>query len=80
MALGFIPSVEFSMRTITLKAARIMGSMGGTGEFEKVLDFAIKHPDVARQLITHQIPFEDYHRAFEVAADRKHAMKVLIKF
>ncbi len=80
MALGFIPSVEFSMKTITLKAARIMGSIGGSGEFEPVLEFILNQPDVARQVISHQIPFEDYGQAFEIAADRKKAMKVLLKF
>ena len=80
MALGFIPSIEFSLKTVTFKAARIMGSMGGTGDFEAVLDFIHKRADVARQLITHQIPFEDYAKAFELAADRKNAIKVLIKF
>jgi threonine dehydrogenase-like Zn-dependent dehydrogenase len=80
MALGFIPSIEFSLKTVTFKAARIMGSMGGTGDFEAVLDFIHRHADTARQLITHQIPFEDYAKAFELAADRKNAIKVLIKF
>jgi threonine dehydrogenase-like Zn-dependent dehydrogenase len=80
MALGFIPAIEFSMKTITLKAARIMGSMGGTGEFERVLDFTLNYPDVAGQMITHQVPFVDYAQAFELASDREQAMKVLIKF
>lgn len=80
MALGFIPSIEFSLKTITLKAARVMGSMGGTGQFETVLDFTLKYPDIARQLITHQVPFVDFHQAFELATDRKNAMKVLLKF
>jgi L-iditol 2-dehydrogenase len=80
MALGFIPSVEFSMKTITFKAAHIMGSMGGTGEFEQVLTFTLKHPDIARQLISHRIPFEDYDKAFEIASDRRNSMKVLINF
>ena len=80
MALGFMPSVEFSMKTITLKAARLMGSMGGTGEFEAVLDFTLNHPEIAGQLITHQIPFEQYAQAFEIASDRRRAMKVLVRF
>lgn len=80
MALGFIPSVEFSPKQITLKAARIMGSIGGTGEFERVLGFALEYPDLARQLITHQVPFEDYPKAFDLAQDRRRSMKVLIHF
>jgi L-iditol 2-dehydrogenase len=80
MAIGFIPSVEFNMKTITFKAANIMGSIGGTGQFEDVLDFALSHAGIARQLITHQLPFEDVHKAFEIASDRKDSMKVLINF
>jgi len=80
MALGFIPSVELSLKTVTLKAARIMGSIGGTGEFETVLDFITQYPNVAEQIISHRIPFENYTQAFEIAADRKKAMKVLLQF
>ena len=80
VALGFIPSVEFSMKQITLKAARIMGSIGGTGEFESALDFALKHPDLAGELVTHKVPFQDFETAFELALDRINAMKVLIQF
>jgi threonine dehydrogenase-like Zn-dependent dehydrogenase len=80
MALGFIPAVEFSMKQITLKAARIMGSMGGTGEFERVLAFALKHPALAGQLVSHRFSFREYDQAFESALDRRNAMKVLIHF
>jgi len=80
MALGFIPSVEFSLKKITFEAACIMGSIGGTGEFEEVLDSISRHPHIARQIITHQISFESYDKAFEIASDRKNSMKVLIHF
>jgi len=80
MALGFLPSIEFSLKQITLKAARIMGSIGGTGDFERVLAFAHQHPHLAAELVSHRIPFREYERAFELAQDRKKAMKVLIVF
>ena len=80
MALGFLPSVEFSLKQITLKAARIMGSIGGTGDFERVLAFTLQHPHLAEELVSHRIPFRDYERAFELAQDRKKAMKVLVIF
>jgi threonine dehydrogenase-like Zn-dependent dehydrogenase len=80
MALGFIPSVQLGLKQVTFKAGRIMGSIGGTGEFERVLHFTLRHPDVAGQLITHRVPFEDCDRAFEQAMDRKNAMKVLVHF
>jgi threonine dehydrogenase-like Zn-dependent dehydrogenase len=80
MALGFIPSVEFSPKQITLKAAHIMGSIGGTGDFERSLAFAHQHPHLAAELVSHRIPFREYKRAFELAQDRKKAIKVLIIF
>jgi L-iditol 2-dehydrogenase len=80
MALGFIPSVDLSLKEITFKAAQVMGSIGGTGEFERVLAFSLEHPDLARQLITHHIPFEQVDTAFELAMDRRNAMKVLVHF
>lgn len=80
MALGFIPSVELSLKTVTLKAACIMGSIGGTGEFEAAMDFTAKYPNVAEQIISHRIPFEDCTQAFDIASDRKKAIKVLIQF
>jgi L-iditol 2-dehydrogenase len=80
MALGFVPQVEMSPRQITMKAARIMGSIGGTGEFERVLTLAHEHPDLARQLISHRVPFDQVHQAFELAQDRRSAMKVLVQF
>lgn len=78
MALGFVPSVEFSPKQVTLKGAQIMGSIGGTGEFEQVLDFVLRQPNLARQLITHQVSFEEYDKAFSLASDRRSSMKVLI--
>ena len=80
MALGFIPSIEFSLKQITLKAAHVMGSIGGTGDFERVLAFAHRYPQLAAELISHRVPFHEYERAFELAQDRKQAMKVLITF
>jgi threonine dehydrogenase-like Zn-dependent dehydrogenase len=80
MALGFLPSVEFSLKQITLKAARIMGSIGGTGDFGRALAFAHQHPLLAAELVSHRVPFREYKRAFELAQDRKKAMKVLITF
>jgi threonine dehydrogenase-like Zn-dependent dehydrogenase len=80
MALGFIPSVELGLKQLTLKAAQVMGSIGGTGEFHRVLSFTLAHPEVARRLISHQVPFEEVDRAFALAADRRQAMKVLVKF
>jgi threonine dehydrogenase-like Zn-dependent dehydrogenase len=72
--------IELSLKQITFKAARVMGSIGGTGEFDRVLAFTLAHPDVAGALITHRVPFAEYERAFALARDRKNAIKVLIQF
>ena len=80
MALGFIPAVEFSLKQVTLKAAQVLGSMGGTGEFDRVLAFAREHPRIANALITGHVPYQDYGRAFDLALDRRQSMKVLLEF
>ena len=80
MALGFIPTVEFSLKQITLKAAHIMGSIGGTGDFERALILVHQYPQLAAELISHRIPYREYNRAFGLAQDRKKAMKVLVSF
>ena len=78
MALGFIPSIQMSPKQLTFKAAKLMGSIGGTGEFTRVLDMSRRFPDLVRQIISHRIPSYDCHRAFEIAQDRRSAMKVLV--
>jgi threonine dehydrogenase-like Zn-dependent dehydrogenase len=80
MALGFIPEVQFSLKQITLKAARVMGSMGGTGEFERVLAFVADYPYLAAELISHRLPYGDFGHAFDLAQDRRATMKVLVRF
>jgi L-iditol 2-dehydrogenase len=80
MALGFIPEVEFSLKQITLKAAQVLGSMGGTGEFDRVLAFAREHPLLANALITGRVPYREYDRAFDLALDRSQSKKVLLEF
>ena len=80
MALGFIPKVEVGLKQITMKAARVMGSMGGTGDFDRVLAFIAQRPDAAREIISHRLPYTDCRQAFETAMDRQNAMKVLVHF
>jgi L-idonate 5-dehydrogenase len=80
MALGFIPSVELGLKQITFKAAQIMGSIGGTGEFDRVLEFVAGYPELAGQLVSHRVPYQEAARAFELAADRGRSMKVLLQF
>jgi len=80
MALGFIPSIEMSPKQLTFKAAKLMGSIGGTGEFDRVLEVSRHSPDLVRQIISHRVPASDCHRAFEIAQDRRSAMKVLVQF
>jgi 2-desacetyl-2-hydroxyethyl bacteriochlorophyllide A dehydrogenase len=80
MALGFIPSVELGLKQITFKAAQIMGSIGGTGEFDRVLEFVAGYPELAGQLVSHRVPFHEATHAFDLAADRGRSMKVLLQF
>jgi len=79
VSIGFVPLVEISPRVLTLKAGTVIGSIGGTGHFDVSLRFILEHPELVSKLITHTFTLEEWKQAFEIASDRKKAMKVLIK-
>ena len=80
VAIGFIPPAEVNLRLITLKALRISGTIGGTGEFPRVLKSMEKDPDYFRKLITHRFHYLDYEKAFEAALQKEKSLKVQIYF
>lgn len=80
VAIGFVPPAEVNLRLITLKAIRISGTIGGTGEFPRVLKSMEKDPDYFRKLITHRFHYLDYEKAFEAALQKEKSLKVQIYF
>jgi L-iditol 2-dehydrogenase len=80
VAIGFVPPAEVNLRLITLKAIKISGTIGGTGEFPRVLKAIEKDPDYFMQLVTHRLHYSDFTRAFEVASEKEKSLKVQIFF
>ena len=80
VAIGFVPPGEVNLRLITLKAVRISGTIGGTGEFPRVLKALEKDPLYFKGLITHRFHFSDYSKAFKTAIEKERALKVQITF
>lgn len=82
VAVGFIPNreVDYQLKQITLKALTVVGSIGGTGEFETVIDRIHKTPAYFSLILTHEFAYTDHRAAFEMALDRKNVVKVALRF
>lgn len=77
---GMLTNVDIPQKLIALKSLTIIGSIGGTGEFEEVLEFIKTYPDYVRHLVSHKFPITDSERAFEACKDVANAMKVELYF
>lgn len=77
---GMLANVEIPQKLIALKSLTILGSIGGTGEFDEVLDFIKTYPDYVRHLVSHKFPITDYKKAFKACKDVSTAMKVELYF
>ena len=80
VVIGFVSTGEVHLRLITLKALKICGTIGGTGEFPRVLQAIEKDPGYFKKLITHRFHYLDYQKAFEMAMDKEKSLKVQIYF
>jgi len=76
--LGMVPKVTANFKNIVVKALKIVGSIGGTGEFLDIIDFIHKHPDLVKPMISHRYHIMDTRQAFEVASDVEQAHKILL--
>jgi threonine dehydrogenase-like Zn-dependent dehydrogenase len=61
---GFLGETAFSPKALTLKAARMVGTIGGSGAFETVIPWLTAHAAELRSLVTHRFDAEDFERAF----------------
>lgn len=77
--LGMVPKVTINQKNIVVKALKLVGSIGGTGEFPDIIDFMIKNPDAVRPMIIHRFAVKDVVRAFEMASSVDKAHKVLLE-
>ena len=80
VVIGFVPTGEANLRLITLKALKITGTIGGTGEFPRTIKAIREEPDYFGQLVTHRFHYSDFTKAFEAAMDKEKSLKVQIYF
>ncbi len=76
---GMIPNVEIPQKLIVTKALTIVGSIGGTGEFNEVIDFINSHKNLVRIIMSHKFKAEDIKEAFETASDPSKSIKVILE-
>ncbi len=80
VVIGFVPPGEANLRLITLKALKITGTIGGTGEFPRTIKAIREDPAYFGQLVTHRFHYSEYKEAFEAAMDKEKSLKVQIHF
>lgn len=78
--LGFLPRAEYELRLITVKSLTVVGSIGGTGNFEDAIKLIAEHPDEVETLVGKQFGHGDALAAFELGLERSVAGKVQIRF
>lgn len=61
---GFYGEAFVNTGLITMKKLTVKGSIGGTGEFEKSLQFCKKYQDITRKLVTSEYSYKNYMDAF----------------
>ena len=76
---GMIANVEIPQKLIVTKALSIIGSIGGTGEFDDVMRFIYQNSELVSNMVTHEFPAKEIPAAFEMAVDAKQAMKISIE-
>lgn len=74
--LGMVTTAEVPQSLIVTKSLRIVGSIGGTGEFEDVISYIQAHSEKVGHLLSHQFPMEDVEQAFNTALHERSAIKV----
>ncbi|NPV70573.1 MAG: alcohol dehydrogenase catalytic domain-containing protein [Firmicutes bacterium] len=78
--IGFLPKAGYEMRTVVTKALKIVGSIGGTGNFPDALDLLRRKPEFVRKMVSHVFTMSEAEEAFRVATDTARAIKVQIDF
>lgn len=75
---GMIAKVEIAQKLIVTKSLTIVGSIGGTGDFPRAMEFLCKFPASADKLISHYFPITEAPEAFERARIPEGTMKVVL--
>jgi L-iditol 2-dehydrogenase len=80
VVIGFVPPGDANLRLITLKALKITGTIGGTGELPRTIKAIGEDSDYFGQLVTHRFHYSDFRKAFETAMDKEKSLKIQIYF
>lgn len=78
--LGMMAQATIPQKLIVLKALKLFGSIGGTGSFPDVIQFIHTHPDVVRELISHQLPIDKTVQALELGQNSDDTVKIVLDF
>lgn len=76
---GMSAKAEIPQKLIVTKALTIVGSIGGTGDFPRAMEFLGKYPDSASKLASHYLPIEQAPEAFALAKNAGVSMKVVLE-
>lgn len=75
---GMIARVEIAQKLIVTKSLTIIGSIGGTGDFPRAMEFLAKCPEAADKLVSHYFPMSEAAEAFATARVPEGTMKVVL--
>ena len=73
-----INKVEIAQKLIVTKSLTVIGSIGGTGDFDRAMEFLVTFPEAASKLISHTFPMEQVAEAFATAQIPSGSMKVVL--
>lgn len=76
---GMIPKVEIPQKLIVTKSLIIVGSIGGTGNFDTAMQFIAKYPHKAEKLISHCFSIDQADKAFDKAINSQESLKVVLE-
>lgn len=75
---GMTAKAEIPQKLIVTKSLTLMGSIGGTGDFDRAMDFLTRYPASAEKLISHVYPIAEAEAAFATARNPEGSMKVVL--
>ena len=77
-SVGMMEKAEIPQRLIVTKALTVLGSIGGTGDFDRSMEFLRDYPHAAEKLISHTFPMTRATEAFSTARNPEESMKVVL--
>ena len=75
---GMTAKAEIAQKLIVTKALTVLGSIGGTGDFGRAMEFIARFPASSEKLISHVYPVGQAAEAFATARNPEGSMKVVL--